>query len=315
MYALTNGAEQVAFEKNGPCPRSETILRELSDCVRIPEQGRLLDVGCGNGALLTSFRKLHPKWDLMGTEQHDRFRREVERIPGVKGFHHGPLEGLDHEFDLITLVYVLEHVTNPRQFLEELRRKLAPSGILLIQVPDLTKNLFDLMVVDHCSHFVIAALVRLTQSMGFRTLAISTDWVYKEISLVLVDSRDSQPDSSFQDMPIEYRRTVLHALSWLEKIVEHARKIASKGKFGIFGTAIAGTWLAGMLGSAVNFFVDEDPARRGRRHLGLEVLPPAEVPEGTYVYLALPFEIAEHAHKRLRSTFPSVDFVSPPPPM
>ena len=46
----------------------------------------------------------------------------------------------------------------------------------------------------------------------------------------------------------------------------------------MFVTAVAGTWLAGSLGGMAAFFVDEDPSRTGKHHVGLPVLAPQEVP-------------------------------------
>jgi hypothetical protein len=49
----------------------------------------------------------------------------------------------------------------------------------------------------------------------------------------------------------------------------------------------------------VAFFVDEDPARQGRLHLGRPILAPAQVPPGSTVYLAFVPAISDTIGRRL----------------
>ena len=79
--------------------------------------------------------------------------------------------------------------------------------------------------------------------------------------------------------------------------------------FGIFGTSIAATWLAGSLDDKVSFFVDEDPSCQGREHLGRPVFAPHQVPHGAQVFLALVPKIAANVATRL--TAHGVRFTSP----
>jgi hypothetical protein len=92
-------------------------------------------------------------------------------------------------------------------------------------------------------------------------------------------------------------------------MLEHARAAARGGNFGIFGTSVAATWLAGDLGDAVEFFVDEDPARQGRRHLGRPIYAPQQVPKGASVYLAFVAQVSSAIAQRLGAL--PIRFASP----
>ena len=80
----------------------------------------------------------------------------------------------------------------------------------------------------------------------------------------------------------------------------------------MFGTSVAATWLASGLGDAIDFYVDEDPARRGRTHLGRPIVAPGKVAAGSTVYLAFIGDIAARIAQRLKPL--ALDFAAPPAP-
>ena len=65
-----------------------SVLAEL----KLKGQGRMLDVGCGNGATLRTIGPLLANWTLEAQEIDDKYRSEVEAIPGVAKFHVGPIQ-------------------------------------------------------------------------------------------------------------------------------------------------------------------------------------------------------------------------------
>lgn len=312
-YYLSAGVEQFVFYGSSPTTRSVRICQMLKARVRLPDRGHLLDVGCGNGALLRSFGKLCPEWVLTGADQGERFRKDVEHLPSVAKFYPG-LEHVDSVFDLITLLHVLEHIPDALRLLEQLLAKLSPDGFLLVEVPNFLQNPFDLAVVDHCSHFVPQTLIALAGRAGFEPVTVAMDWVPKEISVVLRPAGSSVQSrySAGQATAVGLFEAARESFAWLVRIVGDAREIASRGKFGIFGTATAGTWLGGVLGPAVSFFVDQDPLRTGKIHLGRPVLHPADVPAGSRIYVALPPSLAHRVRERLEPSFPSLRFFVPP---
>src|SRR6202034_98872 len=95
-------------------------------------------------------------------------------------------------------------------------------------------------------------------------------------------------------------RAVASALCWLDAMRGDARGNRDGRLFGIFGTSIAGTWLYSELGDQVSFFVDEDPQRAGKSHLGIPIVLPEQAPEDSLVFVALPESLAGTVISRLR---------------
>jgi 2-polyprenyl-3-methyl-5-hydroxy-6-metoxy-1,4-benzoquinol methylase len=103
-----------------------------------PSKGSVLDIGCGNGAMLAEIRKLGPRV-LCGVESSET----AVLLARSQGFDvrladaTTELDTLfeEHSFDLIISVEVIEHVYNPRSLLRHAYTLLRPKGRLLLTTP------------------------------------------------------------------------------------------------------------------------------------------------------------------------------------
>jgi len=309
IYHLADGAEQVIFQDDTAQARSARLLSHLLRVAPPKEQGVLLDVGCGNGAMLRSAARLLPNWRLFGQEITEQFRTEVEKIPNVEQLFVGDLNAIEGKFDLITLLHVLEHIPEPVAFLATLRQKLTPDGLLLIQVPAFMDNPYDLLVVDHASHFMPATLTQLAARAGFAPIAPADYWIAKEISLLLQPVAEP-PINPDPPMIPQVVAGVGRRVKWLTDIAQIAREIAGTQLLGVFGTATGGTWLGGI--TDVDFFVDEDTLKAGHTHLDRPIYAPATAPGRSCVYLALAPILADQVFDRLQPAYPTLRFIRPP---
>jgi SAM-dependent methyltransferase len=95
---------------------------------------RLLEIGVGSGALLQAARD--QGFEVTGCDLSRAICERVERL-GI-GVHCGRLEELQGKarFDVMVMNHVLEHVHDPVALLGEVRRLLAPGGLVHICVPN-----------------------------------------------------------------------------------------------------------------------------------------------------------------------------------
>lgn len=116
--------------------RVRKCRRQLVDCLQLAPQARVLcDVGCSAGYVLEAGRRLG--LESIGVDV-SRFAVELCRERGYRA-ELGSLEALplpDASVDILTLKHTLEHVREPRQAMEEVRRVLRPGGVALVLVPD-----------------------------------------------------------------------------------------------------------------------------------------------------------------------------------
>lgn len=110
-----------------------SILSPLLDGTNSQER-RLLDIGAGRGALLEEAQKLG-----FQAEGIDLRLSHVEdgKLRGLK-MQHISAENLkaENEFDFITMLDLIEHVTDPLALLKTAHRALMPNGTLVVYTPN-----------------------------------------------------------------------------------------------------------------------------------------------------------------------------------
>lgn len=95
--------------------------------------GKVLDIGCGNGLLLREFVKLG--WQAYGIDPSPWARQCAEGYEVYQSTLHGAALP-DNHFDAVTNTAVLEHVAQPRGYVEEIIRILKPGGCAYFNVPN-----------------------------------------------------------------------------------------------------------------------------------------------------------------------------------
>jgi SAM-dependent methyltransferase len=304
VYHQGGGKEQPVFDPNSDAgtPRSLKLLEKMTAEVDLPEQGRALDIGCGNGNFLRSFSILRPQWRLNGAEYNTLYQSQVLSIPGVEGFYSGEMERIPGPFDFVSLIHVLEHIENPVPFLQKIAT-LAPKATLLIEVPFFRDNPYELLIADHATHYTPNTLGRILRRAGYSIRSMRTDWILKEISAVAIASATTASTDTIK--PEEEMASAIKAVEFLGEVKNHAAEIRSQCEtFGIFGTSIGGTWLYSELEGKVDFFVDEDPSRVGKTHCGIPIIHPSQVPANSSTFMPLAEPVARPVAKRMETCSP-----------
>jgi 2-polyprenyl-3-methyl-5-hydroxy-6-metoxy-1,4-benzoquinol methylase len=126
--------EEYSQEDEGRGRNFSTILRRLNPYA--PPGSLLLDVGAASGIFLNLAR--NAGYRVAGIEPSAALVADAERLYGLKLFC-GTVEQFtaSEKFGVITLLDVLEHVTDPGAFLTVLNGFLAPGGMLVIVTPDI----------------------------------------------------------------------------------------------------------------------------------------------------------------------------------
>lgn len=196
---------------------------EVAGIVRrwMPEQVRVLDVGCGAGALtLRITQRKHN--NVLGIEP-DPTRADVARSRGldvISGFLDESFIAAHEPFNVIMFTDVLEHVAAPSQFLALANKALARDGMIVASVPNVAHwtvrlNLLfgrfeyasiGIMDATHLRWFTLKTARRLFENQGFKVAEISTSagiWM------------EEYARFPFKLMPGRVRRLVIRTLNRL----------------------------------------------------------------------------------------------------
>lgn len=92
----------------------------------LPPGGKVLDVGCGSGRLLTALAE----HGISGIGI-DPYAREAE-LSKCRRLRAEEMDQLAEPFDLVYTRYTLHHLDAPQRFPEKARSVLCPGGVLLI---------------------------------------------------------------------------------------------------------------------------------------------------------------------------------------
>lgn len=101
---------------------------------------RVLDVGCGAGALGAALKQDRPDLEVVGLEGFpEAAARACERLDGAFCLDLDDLDTLPDDlgtFDAIIFGDVLEHLRDPARLLRTMRGALAPEGVIVCSIPN-----------------------------------------------------------------------------------------------------------------------------------------------------------------------------------
>lgn len=121
--------------------RSRAILRKIKQLA--PFSKSLCDVGSGYGFFLDESQK--SGFNVFGIEPSGQLVHHAHTKYSVKSFH-GTLDEyirpVHDQFEIVTCIHVIEHVSNPHKFVQDLLRLVKPGGILYIETPNSDSHLF-----------------------------------------------------------------------------------------------------------------------------------------------------------------------------
>jgi 2-polyprenyl-3-methyl-5-hydroxy-6-metoxy-1,4-benzoquinol methylase len=122
----------LSYDKNRKYRIKRFGLERIKILKNYKKKGKLLDFGCGTGWFLEGAKD---HFESFGVEYSDSIRKWLLEKFNIKTFK--TLNSIKSEkFDIITAFDVIEHVPDPLDLLNNLKKKLKKNGIILIYTPN-----------------------------------------------------------------------------------------------------------------------------------------------------------------------------------
>src|ERR1700722_9107680 len=145
-----------------------------------PGGASVLEVGCGPGLMLATFRRRG--WRVFGIERNEAAAETARQslVPNAIATSITDLPP-DTCFDLIILFQVLEHIGEPVKLLRECASRLAPGGLLIANVPNFASwqsrfsgsKWLHLDVPRHLVHYTPESIAETFERAGLTLSALS----------------------------------------------------------------------------------------------------------------------------------------------
>ncbi|MDA3921141.1 MAG: methyltransferase domain-containing protein, partial [Salinisphaera sp.] len=170
----------------------EATTRETIARLPLSADDRLLDLGCGTGALLHRLSAIHPINQLVGVEPVPEMRALARRklLPAIE-LYEGWAERLpfaDAQFDIVVSCNMFHYIEQPLDALAEIQRVLRPRGRLVITDwcgDYLACRLFEryqrLLGRAHARIYRVHDCLRLVEQAGYKAVEIDTyklNWLW-----------------------------------------------------------------------------------------------------------------------------------------
>ena len=176
-------------------------MNEITSFLDKCSAGKILDIGCGPGWLLSY---LNNDWDKHGVEISTFASKNASEFGKI---FNGPLEEYSGgNFDYIVINHVIEHIKDPVLAIKNIRTMLKEGGILIIGTPDFDSgaarrygsNFRLLHDPTHISLFSSDSMHRCLRDLGFLINKVEypffeTDWFNKENLIRLLNNKTVSP--------------------------------------------------------------------------------------------------------------------------
>lgn len=217
-----------------------TFKKQLKNINRFSKKGKLLDVGCAHGFFLEIAKK--NGWDVQGIEISKEGYNYVKKKLKIK-VSNKTLEKSNFkkdQFDVITMLDVIEHLSDPHSAIKHVNKILKPNGLFVITTPDIGSLTAKLLgkyweeirrVREHIYFFSRKTLTKMLEKNGFKVLKIESAGRYFTIKTALERSKlYNQKISSFiekvcKNLKIQDKMIYINPFY---KITVYAKKINKK---------------------------------------------------------------------------------------
>jgi SAM-dependent methyltransferase len=274
MYS-EDASDQPIFINDQEITRSKILVDDLITKWKLPQKGRLLEIGAGKGAFIYQFCKYFPEWKINSLEYDNKYIKYLDKNENFEK-NYIDIDEIEYGgFDLIVSIHTIEHILDPVIYLKKAKKMLKNHGKMFFQVPDVANSPFDIVIADHVSHFSRRSFKEILTKAGLQSRIRIV--IPKEITAYC--SKDVV-DSSI----INNDYDVFQNINYLHRIGDLIKNYSSNHKVGIYGTTIAANWLTNWTGE-IGFYVDDDVTKVGKKMNEKNIYEINKVPVGSHIFL------------------------------
>ena len=239
----------------------------------------IIEIGCGKGDFLISLCKLGNNrgvgFDPSYVPRQEHQIKELQ-VKFITDFY--DLRYQEYQADFICCRHTLEHIANPKELLQSLRKVIRDrtDTIIFFEVPNALYTFRQLAVWDiiyeHCCYFTPFSLVQAFCHHGFTVKQIKQVFGSQFLCLEALPVKEKQGSSEVIVEPLEeltedietFTTKFNHKIAiWSEKLTEVAQK---RQKAVAWGAGSKGVMFLNLFKqqNLINYIVDLNPRKQGK---------------------------------------------------
>jgi len=218
-YDESYTSSNMSLNLGAPIDKTQDFISFIGQ-LNLSPKSKVLEIGCYDGGLMTLLQKYF-NFQVWGCDPCPAVDIAIEKGLQVLKGDFKSKDWRRGEFDIIVMRNVLEHISQPIEFLHDIYKVVSLKGLIVVDVPDgydrLTKAVIGSIVPQHPNYFSTSTLNQVLQAGGFsiikteryigsiRVAAVKSDLIPLEIQTTMYNS-----DSFSQLVHGEDRRLEKH---------------------------------------------------------------------------------------------------------
>lgn len=220
---------------------SDSLVEFYQEFLENDSNKTFFDIGAGKGnfiqAVENKYEKLQ-KYALEPSKAYEQLKTKSFLKEKYNNFFNS--NNFSLKFDYISLIGVLEHVPNPKEFLIDIKKIMHENSYILIEVPNFENNKSDLLTIDHLSKFTEDSILNLFKICGMKILKKR---VSNSVPMQFILKKSN--DKNIKINSLDDFNYIDSAISYLTKIDNDIENIKNE-KIAVYGQGLVLDYLIGV---------------------------------------------------------------------
>ena len=280
-FPIKNGHENTIKYNNKEYCRSDLLLRKINNHKKLIGLD-ILDFGCGSGFTLGKISSIYPSNILYGFDYNLKNIKNLDKIKNFKKLYSQDILKINKKFDIIILNHVFEHLINPNLYLKKIKNLLKKNGLIVLQMPNISKNFTDILTFDHICYYDENTLQNLFNKINIFDYSFKI-CIPKEITCFLNIKKNKKNRNKIiiKNKKINFKEK----FSLMDNFTKQILNLKTKKNY-IFGTTVPAIWCSKILGNnKFTNFVEEDIKKINKKLNNKKIISIKKIKKGYNVII------------------------------